>query len=230
MMDNTVKKDVVFDHLREIIISGYFRPGESLSERGIAEMLGVSRTPVREAFRRLENEGIVIYESKKGVTIPSFTKKQLKDLYNVREHMEGLAARLLSEKEDKKRILGEMRANVQEAKMATKENDVKEQALINGYFHKLMAEGTENPYLINIYKTLRSNIGLIRSTSLSYQDRLITNLEEHLQICDAIENGDPDIAEQVARSHVRNSMNSAFSKINMDAQSQHSRWNPHRLT
>jgi DNA-binding GntR family transcriptional regulator len=216
-----LKKDLVFNNLREIIISGYFRPGENLSEREIAEMLGVSRTPVREAFQRLEQEGLVVYTPKRGVTVPAFSPDQLKHIYNVREHMEGLSARLLAEKKDKQ-VLFEMRENI---KMASKENDVKQQAMINGRFHQLMAEGTENPYLINIFQTLRSTISLIRSTSLSYQDRLKTNLEEHIQICDSIESGDADRAEQVARSHIRNSMNSAISKIELDLQTQSSIWN-----
>lgn len=204
-----MKNDFVFDKLREIIMSGYFRPGESLSEREIAEMLGVSRTPVRDAFRRLEKEGIVVYQQKKGVTIPSFSSEQLRHIYRVREHIEGLCARLLAEKEDKS-VLGEMRENIQQA---SQEDNVKQQAMINGRFHRLMAEGTENPYLINIFQTLGSTIGLIRSTSLSYQDRLKTNLEEHSRICDAIESGDADHAEQVARFHIRNSMKSALSMI-----------------
>jgi len=211
-----MKKDIVFKKLKETIISGYFRPGESLSEREIANMLGVSRTPVREAFQRLEKEGIVIYTPNKGVTVPSFSKKQFIDIYNVREYMEGLSARLLAEKQDK-HVLEKMRENVQ---MAAKENDIKKQAIINGVFHQLMAESSENPYLINIYQTLQSKISLIRSTSLSYQDRLKTNNIEHIQICDAIESGNGDLAEHVTRSHIRNSMKSALSMIEIEAQTE----------
>jgi DNA-binding GntR family transcriptional regulator len=211
-----MKKDIVFNKLKETIISGYFRPGESLSEREIANMLGVSRTPVREAFQRLEKEGIIIYTPNKGVTIPSFSKKQFVDIYYVREYMEGLSARLLAEKEDK-RVLEKMRENVQ---MAAKENDIKKQAIINGVFHQLMAASSENPYLINIFQTLHSKISLIRSTSLSYQDRLKTNNIEHIQICDAIESGNGDLAEHVTRSHIRNSMKSALSMIDLESQTE----------
>ena len=209
-----MKKDIVFNKLKETIISGYFRPGESLSEREIANMLGVSRTPVREAFQRLEKEGIVIYTPNKGVTVPSFSKNQFIDIYNVREYMEGLSARLLAEKQDK-HVLEKMRENVQ---MAAKETDIKKQAIINGFFHQLMAESSENPYLINIFQTLQSKISLIRSTSLSYQDRLKTNNIEHIQICDALESGNGDLAEHVTRSHIRNSMKSALSMIEMESQ------------
>jgi DNA-binding GntR family transcriptional regulator len=221
-----MKKDLVFSNLREMIISGYFRPGENLSEREIAEKLGVSRTPVREAFQRLEQEGIVIYTPKKGVTVPSFNTEQLKHIYHVREHMEGLSARLLAEKKAI-HVVKEMRENVE---LASKENDVKQQAMINGKFHQLMAEGTENPYLISIFQTLRSQIGLIRSTSLSYQDRLKTNLVEHLQICDAIESGDANHAEEIARRHIRNSMNSALSKLEMESKLESLKWNINKIT
>lgn len=209
-----MKKDLVFNNLKETIISGYFRPGESLSEREIAKMLGVSRTPVREAFQRLEKEGIVIYTPNKGVTVPTFTKKQLKNIYDVREHMEGLSARLLAEKQDMQ-VVELLRENV---RMASLENDIKQQAVINGDFHQLIAESSGNPFLINIFQTLQSKISLIRSTSLSYQDRLKTNNIEHIQICDAIESGNGDLAEHVARSHIRNSMKSALSMIEMESQ------------
>lgn len=208
-----MKKDLVFNNLKDTIISGFFRPGESLSEREIAKTLGVSRTPVREAFQRLEKEGIVIYTPNKGVTIPTFSIKQLKDIYHVREHMEGLSARLLAENQDKN-VLELMREKV---KNAAKEHNIKKQAVINGEFHQLMASSSENPYLINIFQTLQSKINLIRSTSLSYQDRLKTNNIEHIQICDAIESGNGDLAEQVARSHIRNSMKSALSMIELES-------------
>lgn len=208
-----MKKDLVFNNLREIIISGYFRPGENLSERDIAEQLGVSRTPVREAFQKLEKEGLVIYTPKKGVTVPAFSIQQLKDIYHVREQMEGLSARILAEKPEKD-FLQAMRQNIE---LAAKETDAKKQALINGHFHHLMAQHTENPYLISIFENLHSKISLIRSTSLSYQDRVITNLKEHLQICDAIESGDPTLAEQVARLHIRNSMKSALAAIEKES-------------
>lgn len=204
-----MKKELVFNNLRKVILSGYFRPGENLSEREIADMLGVSRTPVREAFQQLEKEGLVIYTPKKGVTIPSFSSEQLIDLYSVREYMEGLTSRLLAEKADKS-FVKEMRENIQ---LAGKEDDVKKQASINGHFHHLMAENTGNDYLIDIFQNLHSKISLIRSTSLSSQGRLKTNLKEHLQICDAIESGDPDLAEQVARSHIRSSMKSALAVL-----------------
>lgn len=220
-MKEKMKKDIVLHNLREIIISGYFRPGESVSEREVAEMLGVSRTPVREAFQKLEKDGIVVYQTNRGYMIPTFTPEQLKHIYIVREQMEGLSARLLAEKKDKQ-VVAEMRRNIE---MAAKENDVKQQAMINGKFHQLMADGTENPYLINIFQTLRSTIGLIRSTSLSYQDRLKTNLQEHTSICDAIESGDAELAERVARIHIHNSMESALSQLKMDHQRFPSIWN-----
>jgi DNA-binding GntR family transcriptional regulator len=209
-----MKKDLVFNNLRETIISGYFRPGENLSEREIADLLGVSRTPVREAFQKLEKEGLVVYTPKKGVTVPSFSTQQLKHIYDVREQMEGLAARLLADKEDKS-FLEEMRKNIE---LAAKETDVKKQAIINGHFHYLIAENTQNPYLISIFQNLHSKISLIRSTSLSYQDRIKTNLKEHLQICDAIESGNPELAELVARTHIRNSMKSALAAVEVQSQ------------
>jgi DNA-binding GntR family transcriptional regulator len=209
---NSVKQNVIFQKLRQMIISGYFRPGESLSEREIADMLNVSRTPVREAFRRLENEGLVVYEPQKGVTISSFTREQVISLYRVREYLEGLAAWSLTENPDR-RVLQKMRQKLENARDAARDGDVLRQAEINDEFHELMAKGSKNQYLINMLEPLRSQINFFRSTSLSYQGRPQINIIEHERICDAIASGDPHSAENEARIHVRNSLQAALANL-----------------
>ncbi|MBP1930942.1 GntR family transcriptional regulator [Ammoniphilus resinae] len=220
MENQQIKKEFVFERLHEMIVNGYFRPGESLSEREIAERFGVSRTPVREAFRKMEKDGIVLYEPKKGVTIPSFSTEEIVKLYDVREYLEGLAARLLAEKKNEQAV-SELRKNIEQAEKAAKENDGKWQAVINGHFHLMILEGSENPYLLHAYQGLRSKISLMRSTSLSFQDRLITNLQDHRQIYDAIAHGDASRAEEAARQHVRNSMKSTLSKLRTESKSKY---------
>ncbi|WP_096437377.1 GntR family transcriptional regulator [Alteribacter populi] len=201
----SIKQSVVFDRLYDLITSGYFRLGENLSEREIANMLDVSRTPVREAFRRLEREGLVTYQPKKGVMIRSFTEEEIINLYRVREYMEKLTSRLLSEKQNIT-LIEKLKQNVRQAEIAAKDNDVKEQAIINAQFHLLMVEGTNNSYLINVYKPLTSQLSLFRSKSLSYKGRSLINIEEHNKICEAIERGDTDLAEEITGVHVQNSL------------------------
>ncbi len=201
----SIKQSVVFDRLYDLITTGYFRFGENLSEREIANMLDVSRTPVREAFRRLEREGLVVYKPKKGVMIRSFTEEEIINLYRVREYMEKLTSRLLSEKQNIT-LLEKLKENVRQAEIAAKDNDVKEQAIINAQFHLLMVEGTNNSYLINVYKPLTSQLSLFRSKSLSYKGRSLINIEEHNKICEAIERGDTDLAEEITGVHVQNSL------------------------
>jgi DNA-binding GntR family transcriptional regulator len=208
-----VKKDITSEKLHELIKDGYFRPGESISEREIAEMLGVSRTPVREAFRRLEKDGLIVYQPMKGVTIKSFTVPEMIDLYRVREYIEGLATRLFTEKK-REQSLEELQRNINQAEYAASIGDVKEQTIINGHFHQTIVDGTENMYLINIYRPLITQISLIRSTSLSYQDRSIINIGEHKDILAAIKAGDADKAEELSRVHVRNSLQAALNKFN----------------
>jgi len=211
-----IKKDFVFERLHEMIVNGYFRPGESLSEREIADKFGVSRTPVREAFRKMEKDGIVLYEPKKGVTIPSFSTEEIVKLYHVREYLEGLAARLLAEKNNEQAVK-ELKKNIEQAEQAAEKNDGKWQAVINGHFHLMILEGAENPYLLHAYQGLRSRISLMRSTSLSFQDRLITNLQDHRQIYEAVASCNAEHAEEAARVHVRNSMKSTLAKIRTES-------------
>jgi DNA-binding GntR family transcriptional regulator len=208
-----IKQGKTFDKLRELITSGYFRPGENLSEREIAEMLKVSRTPVRDAFRKLETEGLVIYEPKRGVTIPSFSMKEIFDLYRVREYVEGLSARIITEI-DNQEILKGLRENLHYAKAAAEHDDIRRHAKINDGFHELMALGTQNKYLMNIVKQQHSQTSLLRSRSLSYQGRSLVSIKEHTAICDAIESGNPDLAEEAARIHVKNSLKTVLAKLN----------------
>lgn len=209
-----VKQDIIFQKLRDMITKGYYRPGESLSEREIAELLDVSRTPVREAFRRLESEGLVVYEPKKGVTITSFTRDQVVSLYRVREYLEGLAAWTLTENPDQE-VLGNMRKVLESARDAARNGDIMLQAAINDEFHEMMATGSRNQYLIGMLEPLRSQINFFRSTSLSYQGRSQINIIEHERICDVIAGGDPRMAENAARDHVRNSLAAALANLKL---------------
>lgn len=218
------KTSLVFKKLHELITSGYFRPGENLKEREVAEMLGVSRTPVREAFNKLELDGIVINKGRKGMMIPKFSYNEVKNLYTVREYIEGLAAKTVAENRNEK-IINDLYSNIQQAKKAGNENNRQEQIAINGDFHKLIAEHTNNSYITNIFRSLQSSINLMRSTSLSVEGRLSSNVEEHLLIVKAIEIGDAELAEKQARTHIKNSLQhvlialesqNANNKVNLD--------------
>ncbi len=144
--------------------------------------------------------------------IPFFTEEEVKDLYDVREYIEGLAVRLVTEKGNEK-VISELENMIIQAKEAATKNDIKEQTIINGSFHQLIAKSTENLYVINIFHSLQSSINLMRSTSLSVDGRLTTNIHEHVEIVEARKKGDAFLAENVTRKQHYNSLDHVLTSI-----------------
>ncbi|UOR13699.1 GntR family transcriptional regulator [Halobacillus amylolyticus] len=214
-MEKDMKTDKVFQYIYDGIKTAEFPPGKMLTERGIVKKLGVSRTPVREALRRLEKYGLVESEPHKGVKVISMTKDRIKHLYQVREVLEGLGARLLAENRDEEAIsvLNNLLADAEEA---VKVGDIDTLSTINSNFHMEIARISGNSYLINVLTTLQSHIQLVMVTSLSNKNRPPQNLKEHRMIVDAIESWDPELAEAVIKSHVRKSYNKALQKLKIN--------------
>ncbi|MFZ5634383.1 MAG: GntR family transcriptional regulator [Bacillota bacterium] len=210
---NGIKHSQVFKDLLSLITEGHFRPGEILSERELAEKLNVSRTPIREALRKLEKEGIIVYTPRKGVTIANITVEQVKQLYIFRETLEGLAARLMAGNINNVGELELMGEAIKEAEEAVTKNDIYKLSQINSRFHAAMAEGSGNVYLENALSTIRSHVSMVMSTSLSHTARPPENIKEHKAIYEAIACRDPDLAEAVARAHIRNALSAATLQI-----------------
>ncbi|WP_085524380.1 GntR family transcriptional regulator [Tuberibacillus sp. Marseille-P3662] len=210
--EKDIKTDRVFQYIYDGIKSGEFPSGQMLTEREIVKKLEVSRTPVREALRRLEKFGLVNSEPHKGVRVISMSKERISNLYQVRELLEGLGAKLISKNKNEKAI-ERLREIMEKAEQAVKEGDIDKLSNINSQFHMEIAKSSENYYLENIMHTLQSNINLLMATSLSSENRPIQNLKEHHMIIDAIESWDPELAEAVTKSHVRKAYNTALNKI-----------------
>lgn len=210
----SIKHKQVYQDLLNLITQGYFRPGEILSERELAEQLCVSRTPIREALRKLEREGIVSYTPRKGVTIVNFTVDKIKQLYTFREVLEGLAARLMAENHESSRELEIMEKAIKEAEQAVSNNDIRKLSQINRRFHIAMAEGSGNTFLINALGTIQSHVSLVMSTSLSYTARPPENIKEHKMILEAIASRDPELSEAITRAHIRNALKAAIKVLN----------------
>lgn len=207
-----VKKNLVYDYLYNAIRSGDIKAGQTLTERDLAEKLGVSRTPIREAIRRLEEHGLVTHEPHKGVKIITLSLEKVKQLYEVRELLEGLAVRNLS-KLHTPEIISELNRYIERAEKEATENNVIELSQINSQFHLTLARLSGNLYLETIMNMLQTHIGLMMSTSLSRSGRPLENIEEHKMIIAAIKSGDGDYAENIAKYHVRSSRENALKII-----------------
>ncbi|MBR2382109.1 MAG: GntR family transcriptional regulator, partial [Anaerotignum sp.] len=147
-------RDVVFNTLRDAILTGKLVPGERLMENQLAEKLGVSRTPVREALRMLELENLVELVPRKGAQVLDMSEKDIVNILEVRSALEGLATSLACKKMSKD-MLQKLKALEADFEHAVSENNVERFVDIDEEFHDLIVEATENEKLIHMFKNLR---------------------------------------------------------------------------
>ncbi len=194
-------RDVVFTHLRNSILNGDLKPGERLMEVQLAEQLGVSRTPVREAIRKLELEGLVVMVARKGAYVADVSVKDILDVMEVRSVLEGLAASLAAE-----RITDEELEELEFISYHFKrhlENDNTEGMIeMDKEFHDRIIQATRNLKLIQITQGLQEQVHRFRITYFSELGKSRDILAEHQSILEAIVNRDANAAQKVAQQHI----------------------------
>lgn len=200
-------RELVFESLREAIISGRLRPGERLMEIQLAEELGVSRTPVREAIRKLELEGLVLMIPRKGAYVSRFSMKDIADVFEIRRALEGLAARLAAERCTEEELDDLERILVRSAELAQREK-VDETVDLDTQFHEALMKAAHNERLSQMVANLREQIQRFRNSSLRQPGRLHLALEEHRRIVEAIAERDSELAQNRAYEHIENAENS----------------------
>ena len=190
-------RDVVFENLREAIVEGRLKPGQRLMEVQLAEQLGVSRTPVREAIRKLELEGLVVMLPRKGAYVANMS---LKDL------IEGLAASLAAERitdEDIKKL----ESIVEEFKDGINESNVEALLRKDVEFHECIFKSTNNKKLHQLINSLWEQVYRFRVTYISDYDSTVNIIEEHKMILDAIKRRDSKLAKKYAMEHIQKAEN-----------------------
>lgn len=194
----------VIAEMRRRIIRGHIEPGASLSEVALANEFGVSRTPVREALKQLQTEGLVEIRPRVGtfVTVPS--RREITELFEMKELMEGAAARLLAQRGRVPEI-DSLERNLREADAAVEQDDRERYALLVQEFHDLLIVGSDNNKLQAHYRTLMNQLAYPRlvNTSLSQPGRAMQSDREHHLVLELILEKDGDSAERVMREHVR---------------------------
>jgi len=143
-------RDVVFNTLRQAILRGEFKPGERLMEIQLANKLGVSRTPIREAIRKLELEGLVIMIPRKGAEVADITEKSLRDVLEVRKALEELAVQLACEKITQEELEELEQAGENFKKVLNRSKDITEVAEADVRFHDVIYMATDNQKLIHV--------------------------------------------------------------------------------
>lgn len=208
-------RELVLEAIREAIINGTLKPRERLMEIQLAEELGVSRTPVREALRKLELEGFIVMVPRKGAYVADFSFKDIADIFEIRAALEGLAAALAAERITDEELENMERLLVEKAE-AIAQQDIEKLVEVDTKFHDALYQASRNERLSTIISNLREQIQRFRATSLAYPGRGKKSLDEHRNIVEAIQSRDVQLARQAAQDHIENAENSMIEAIKKD--------------
>jgi DNA-binding GntR family transcriptional regulator len=192
----------VYREILNGINSGRFQPGDRITELEVAQGLGISRTPVREACRYLESEGVLV-RGGGGLIVVRMGDEQVVELYEAREALEGVVARLAAQHASVAEM--DVLRQILEDEADVVEGSTEEAAAANREFHLALCMATHNTYLIKTLTQMQDVFLRMRSTTLSIPGRPSEVVLEHRAILDAISVGDADSAERAARNHIRES-------------------------
>ena len=214
MIQSTSLADRVFEHLENAIYSGAYAEGQILTETFLSKELGVSRTPVREALRRLEQERL-IEETGKGSRVLGVTVQDVEDIYEIRLRTEGLATRWAAERMTQEQIKGlHELLDLQEFYLS--QENINELKNTDTRFHDALYEACGSKTLQDILSSLHRKMQRFRRRSLSHMERATIALKEHRAILAALEAKDPQKAEEAAVIHVRNARDHVLKTCNQE--------------
>ena len=196
-------REVVFESIRAAIISGDLKPGERLMEVQLAEKLGVSRTPVREAIRKLELEGLVVMVVRKGAYVAGLSIKDITDVLELRGALEGLAAGLAADRITEDEII-ELQAIASDFDKALESDNMEQMVIKDVEFHDKIFKATRNERLIQLTNNLREQVQRFREMHIYNYDKSKELSTEHNEISEAIAKRDAEQAEKMARKHIEN--------------------------
>jgi DNA-binding GntR family transcriptional regulator len=191
----------VFESLKHSIVRGKISPGEWLVESHIAETLGISRTPVREAIHKLEREGLIERQPRGGFTVLGFERDDIEETFGIRSVLEGYAARLAAVKHDEKE-LADLENKIDEFQNALDHKKMNLLPAINTEFHDLLYSLSKSPKLINMINGLRDQIYRYRQMILKEKKFASTSNLDHKKMLQHIRKRDAEGAERLVRDHI----------------------------
>lgn len=201
---------IIFERVREDILNGKYSNGDKIVEAKLAEELGVSRTPVREALKQLELDGLVESLPNRGVIVKGITDQDIVDIYTIRLATEAIAARWAVERMDDSE-LEQLKEIYDLMEFYTFKEDIEKTFELNTKFHETMYRATKSRYLEHVLKDFQLFIKSTRNESLKSEGRIDRALEEHKRILDAFMRRDADSAVDALVNHIINSRNNVSS-------------------
>ena len=196
-------RDVVFNTLRQGILKGELAPGERLMEIQLAERLGVSRTPIREAIRKRELEGLVLMIPRKGAEVAKISEKSLRDVLEVRRSLEELAIELACQRMSDEEI-EELQKAQDDFRSAVESGNVMRIAEADEAYHDVIFKGTGNDRLVQILNNLREQMYRYRLEYIKDEDKRQILLVEHDNILNALRQRHMEEAKEAMREHIDN--------------------------
>ena len=206
--------DEIADVVRERILKGEYEIGEKLKENQIATELKVSRTPIREAFKLLENEGLIDYIPNRGCFAKGFTKQDVDDIYAVREALEELAVRWAVARITEPELLA-LEEQVDLMEFYTKKKDKKKVLELNTSFHEVIYASARSRFLAQVLRSYKEYIEKTRKSIFYEQSYLEGILSEHRAIFEAIKDRDEERVVEAISKHLEASQERAFAVWNL---------------
>lgn len=200
----------VLSNLRKYILNGELKPGDQLIEATIANHMQVSRGPVRDALKQLENEGLVVNIPRKGTFVRRLNKEDFKQIYELRAYLESLAIRLAIEKLDENsELISTLKSIVKQMGEVAREENIAEIADLDLEFHRGICESSKNQYLVEAWMRIRFVIRLCLITDLTYKNYLETE-HDHNMIIEAITERNTNAGEERIKAHIGSSSTLLF--------------------
>jgi len=191
-------REKILETIREAILKGQLKPGEKVAEPELAERFGISRTPIREAFRQLESEGYLTVIPRKGAVVTSLSERAVEEFYAIKSILEGYAARMAAENLAEKDIEKLEAINARLAQLAA-EGDVKTFFKVHNEFHELFIKAAENEKLQELINQMMLKFNRLRLASLSLPGRMEISVQEHKKIIEAFRSKNGEMADNLVR-------------------------------
>ncbi|MDW7669250.1 MAG: GntR family transcriptional regulator [Bacillota bacterium] len=209
-------RDAVFESIRKGILNGYFKPGERIIESQLAEKMNVSRTPIREALRRLEVENLVENLPRKGMIVSTLKDSQVIEIFNIRGALEGLAVDIAIDHLDEE-LINNLQTCIDKMSEAIVKDNIEMQIRYNTKFHEHILCKTDSPMLVNMLHNLKEQIQRYRYQSLSLQGRPEISLNEHKNILKFLKDKNKEEAEKYIKDHIKKAGEALIKNHNLNS-------------
>jgi len=219
-LDNSFKErkslgQDVFEYLKNAIIDQTIEPGSRLVESKIADMLCISRTPLREALHKLEREDWIEKNSSGRFQVVTFTKDDIEQTFGIRSVLEAYAARLAAENHQEKDLIP-LEEKIKEFKICLEKKNNDKLQEINTQFHDLLYSLSKSPKLIKMINQLRAQISMFRQIILKQDEYARKSNDDHVKMLDAIKNRDGEAVEKLVREHILKGKNAVLSQLKQE--------------